>query len=182
MSDQNLFYTPSFYIGMAALLISIFNICLAERREKKRRSERDDDRTNNIRLEEFRSAVRDPVRAKLQGVSDLVKSLKIYSTISCSLSEHADDLKDLNVKATQVIGDLFDALQDANNSGFAAGQAWTDGLTEIEDSTAEKFNYVLNNDMPLNQRFVEIATIATDLTKLKDKINAKLDAELSSEN
>lgn len=131
-----------------------------------------------IRLEEFRSSVRDPIKATFPGIRSLVIQLKAMARTSTSLSEMEGELKALNLEVTQVIGALGDALAEANESEFAQGDDWADEIWNTQDRVAEALNLVLDETKPQIERLTELSNLANVLAELRSAVSAKLEAAL----
>lgn len=174
-------------LSAASLCLSLYNAYRSSQIAKEAQSNRDQiqsldalHRERVIRLEEFRTSVRDPVRSTLPILQSLSKRFAALSRTHISLDEQHDDLLKLNSEATAALGAASDALSDANLSQFADGTDWADGVDEAQDTIAAKLNMALDTDKPQIDRLAAISNVSDMMLSLRDNINSRLDSALRS--
>lgn len=174
-------------ISAAGFCLSIYNVFRSGRIAKEARNNRDQIQSLDalhkervIRLEEFRTSVRDPVRSTLPPLLSLGKRFAALSKTHISLDQQHDDLLKLNSEATAVLGAVYDALADANLSQFADGADWTDGVDEAQDKIAAELNIALDTAKPQIERLSAISTVSGMMLSLRDEVNSRLDSALRS--
>lgn len=129
-----------------------------------------------IRLEEFRSVVRDPLRNALSELPSLMKRAAAASQTKKSLDDMAEEISALNRDTISAIGYLSDALEQANQSRFADGDDWLEGVSAIEDAIAEAFNETQNTGKSHIVRLQALESTSKNMGNLKRLVNGKIDA------
>lgn len=174
-------------ISAASFALSIYNVVRSGQIAKEARENRDKIQSLDalhkervIRLEEFRTSVRDPVRSTLPALLSLGKRFAALSKTHISLDQQHDDLLKLNTEATAALGATYDALADANLSQFADGADWTNGIDEAQDKIAAELNVALDAAKPQIQRLSAISTVSDMMLSLRDEVNSRLDNALRS--
>lgn len=131
-----------------------------------------------IRLEEFRTLVRDPVRSTLSDIQRLAKSFAALANTHIPLDEHRDDLRRLNSETASALGSVYDSLADANNSQFADGTDWADGIEDAQDHILAQLNTALDEKKPQIKRLSAVSIIAKEMHTLRSNVNSRLETAL----
>lgn len=174
-------------VSVLSFALSIFNVVRSGRIAKEARENRDKIQSLDalhkervIRLEEFRTSVRDPVRSTLPALLSLGKRFAALSKTHIALDDQHDDLLKLNSEATAALGATYDALSDANLSQFADGTDWSNGVDEAQDKIATELNVALDRAKPQIERLSAISTVSDMMLSLRDEVNSRLDNALRS--
>lgn len=185
VTDWRLWVVAS--VAVLSLAWNIYNTVQTNRHRRATDANRDaiqrmerEHKARSIRLEEFRSAVRDPVRTALSEVPSLIKRIEAASQTKISIDELGEEIALLNRDAIATIGYVSDALEQANNSPFADGSDWLDGISLFEDEVAEAFNIAQDTAKSQVIRFQALQTAHQKMSVLKKTINERVDRGVES--
>jgi len=148
-----------------------------ENRNEIQRLEREQ-KARAIRLEEFRSSVRDPIRSASSDLPPIIRRLNAVAQTRTAIDESSQQLEELEAEARSVIGQVIDTLQDANLSRFADGEDWAEGVYEFEDSVAEAFNMALDTTSAQAKRLAAVERAGELLSNLRSMIHGRVDERL----
>ncbi len=178
--DLRLWVVAAF--GALGFLLSVYNTWRGHRVAKESRSNRDElqkfekeHKARVVRLEEFRSSVRDPIRNASADLAPISRRLDGLANTRKSIDDLTDELDELNAQTQEAIGRVIDALQDANASRFAGGEDWADDAYATEDRVAEALNVAGDKTQPQAKRLQAVATASVQLIALRNTVNIKVD-------
>ncbi|WP_411818672.1 hypothetical protein [Hyphococcus sp. DH-69] len=132
----------------------------------------------SVVLDEFRTSVRDPVRETLQGLNDICGQVKIVAKNSPTGTELRARLGPINKELVSKLGEISDALADANQSTFANGKDWLDGFSDAEDEILALFDKALNVSRTEDEMRDAVAFIPVSIRRLRSKILTRIEAEV----
>ena len=171
--------------GALGALLSLYNTWRTGQNAKEAKANRNElqrieaeNRTRSIKLEEFRSSVRDPIRASASELPLLVRRLAGVANTRTSIDQLTDTIEELNGEAITAIGRIMDALGEANRSRFADGEDWADGIDRFEDAVAEAFNVALDSTRAHAARLAAVKDVSDQLTALQMTVNNRVDERL----
>lgn len=171
--------------GALGALLSIYNTWRNSQNAREAKANRDElqrieaaNKARSIKLEEFRSSVRDPIRAAASELPLLVRRLARVADTRTSIDQLTDTIEELNGEAFTAIGRIMDALGEANRNRFADGDDWTDGVGDFEDAVAEAFNVALDVAEFHAARLAAIKDIGGQLAALQTTVNNRVDERL----
>lgn len=161
----------AFLIACASLLWNLINSIITYKLNKnnKRRA---------VGLDEFRTTVRDPVRLALDGLTPIIAKVQTAVKIAPDKAALRDALAPINKEVVSQLGQISDALADANESKFADGEDWLDGFAEAEDDILALFDKALNPSRTDEEMKNAIGFIPIRLRKLRSAITSKLDDQV----
>ncbi|MCK0139307.1 hypothetical protein [Aliiroseovarius sp. F47248L] len=136
-------------------------------------------RALGIRLDEFRSEVKDPVYHALEVCTDLGRTSEAISVSGTNLAEVKEELEELNKAWIEALDVLEAKLDDANRSQFASGANWQDGFTSSQDKIYGKMdcaNNVVQSDANRRKALIEAKA---EFEILRKKVRASVEAEIS---
>lgn len=163
-----------FWAVAVASVSVLWNICntlfaiYVDRRGKQR----------SIRLEEFRATVRDPIRIALASVEQIGANARDLSGSNCDLPALRSQSVELNQSCVAALGNLQDALYQADQSKFARGTDWEELFEPLSDKVLVRLNEA-NNPLHAEHRVrAALTNIHAELRVLKTKITSKLENEV----
>ena len=172
-------------VGFLGFWVSLFNAWQAYRNAKDAKANRNalqrldaEHKARSIRLEEFRSSVRDPIRAATSELAPLVRSLAGIANTRTSIDELTEQIAELNGAAMAAIGHVMDALSEANRSRFADGNDWEAGVAAFEDAVGDAFNTALDSDQTHASRLAAVKQAGDQLSALRAAVSNRVDERL----
>ena len=169
------------------LVVSTYNIIRTNRTNNEIRSNRDAmqrleaaHKARSIRLEEFRSTVRDPVRDRLLELRELGRRIDGVAQTRSPIEDHEADIKEINEHFFSIIGSIYDTLQDANESKFADGDDWFEGVSDHEDRIADALNNAMDSSASVKSRLDALEQASEEFRGLRDTINGRVEHALHS--
>ena len=168
-----------------SLLLSLYNTWRTGQNAKEAKANRNElqrieaeNKTRSIKLEEFRSSVRDPIRTAASELPPLVRRLAGVANTRTSIDQLINTIEELNGETFTAIGRVMDALGEANRSRFADGDDWADGIDRFEDAVAEAFNVALDSTQSHAARLAAVKDVGNQLTELQMTVNNRVDERL----
>ncbi|MEB3420224.1 hypothetical protein ACFSDD_10870 [Salipiger marinus] len=163
-----------------ALAISILSLVWNEynRRQLKRATSKI--RLENVRLEEFKAAVKDPIRKSLDELEVISVRSQAISISGKEIDQLQDEIKTLFSQAISAIASLEHKLGDAEASAFAQRSDWSLGFEELQDSVLQKFDLALNNLRSDADRRDSLIQIKARLLAYRRELLSRIDLEITS--
>ncbi len=161
-------------IALFSLAWNLANTLYSIYLEKKRRK-------TVIRLEEFRSSVRDPLIAALQDCRQCGYSAKSIALSQKGLDETTDEITELNKSTVIALSKLSDALDDANNSKFSAGKSWLNDFSGFEDDILTLSDRGCEVELPDGVRKKAYKCMPDEISRLNKMVRKKIDKELEKQ-
>jgi hypothetical protein len=172
--------TSTDYRLWLALALSIVSLLWNEKNRRHTNTMASKLRRESIRLEEFRSMVKDPLRDALAACEEVAQRAEALATSGKTLLELRGDISDLNTEAISALSDLENRLVDANNSIFANDANWLEKFEPKQDLIYQKLDLAANDIRPEDVRRRALSEIKTGLVSLRVDTNAKIDAEIET--
>ncbi|MGR3605290.1 hypothetical protein [Sulfitobacter sp.] len=163
-----------------ALILSIGSLIWNEVNRRKTNAMARRLRQESIRLEEFRSAVKDPLRQSLTGCEVVAQRAEALATSGKSLSDLREDLSTLNTESIAALSDLENRLSDANQSIFADGADWLAEFEIKQDTIYQKLDLAVNENRPESDRRRALIEIKSEFISLRAGTNTRIDTEIAS--
>lgn len=132
----------------------------------------------SINLEEFRNTVRDPIRKALDALDSIVTQLRGLTNSDNPSEELRSACIKINQEAVEKLGNINDALHDANASRFADGSDWLDGFSNNEDAVLNLFNSAINPNRSEVEMRADLAQIPGSLRSLREDISGRLERQV----
>lgn len=161
------------------LLLSVASLIWNEvnRRQTKRTANKI--RQENIRLEEFRGTVKDPLREALDTWQSIAIKVESIALSQKSFPDLERDLADAHTICLAAFADLETKLSDADDSEFSADRDWTEGFPEFQDNVYQSFDTAFNDKRPYDERRRALGQIKTRVLEFRKKTLAKIDQEIT---
>lgn len=146
---------------------SIFTVVVNE--SSKRRT---------VVLDEFRSTVRDPVRQAVDGLTPIIPKLRDAVSSASDTNSLRAAIAPVNREVVSQLGQISDALTDANTSRFADGDAWLDKFDVAQDDILMLFDKALNPSRTEDDMRDAIGFIPIRIRKMRSAIISDLDRQV----
>ena len=163
-----------------ALALSIISLIWNEKNRRHTNAMASKLRKESIRLEEFRSMVKDPLRDALAACEEVSQRAEALATSGKALHELRENVSELNTEAILALTNLENRLVDANNSIFANDANWLDEFEPKQDLIYQKLDLAANENRPEEVRRRALSEIKTSFVSLRVDTNAKIDAEIDT--
>ncbi|MGQ2968889.1 MAG: hypothetical protein ACT6RF_09090 [Allorhizobium sp.] len=163
-----------------ALGLSIISLFWNEVNRRKANSLTRQVRQETIKLEEFRTTVKTPVREALQACEAVGTKVEAISRSARTLAELGDEIQAANLQAIDALSILETRLSDANDSSFARGSDWLDGFDQEQDHVLSCFNAASNTVNSDAVRRAALLRVKTTLSQLRSSVKTKIEAEITA--
>ena len=137
-------------------------------------------RKESIRLEEFRSTVKDPLRDALSAFEQISMTVEALKSSSQALAKQENKIFKLNEDVISALTRLESRLNDANNSRFADGTKWLHDFEDQQNIVYDELNYALNQSNSENCRRRALQKVQSALLSLRSNANLMIDVEIEA--
>lgn len=158
-------------IALLSLAWSLFNTFYTWRIDRRNKD-------RSTKLEEFRSQVRDPISATLERLKAHAKTSAALSASGNPADAIRASARNLNREVVEDLGDLRDALRDANESEFADSKDWLSDFDEQEDAILNDFNRALNDIHPIDDMKRSLIDAGEKLKRLRQRVRTRIDQQI----
>lgn len=161
-------------IAVVSLVWNLANTVYSVYLEKKRRK-------TVIRLEEFRSSVRDPLVAALKDCRQCAYSARSIALSQKGLDEIESETFELNRATVIALSQLSDALDDANGSKFSADNSWLTEFSDFEDNILTLSSRGCEAGLSEDVRKKSYECMPDQISRLNKVVRKKIDKELEKQ-
>ncbi len=162
----------AFWVAVASLLWNLCNTLYT-------RSVDSGNRQRSVRLEEFRSSVRQPIDTLLSETQDLEIKAENHAQTQVYTESDKTDLISLNKEITALGRKLVKRLDDADRSQFSDGANWADRYFAKEDAILDAMNTATASDTSPENRRIALIMVSKHLTALRRNIREALEDQVS---
>ena len=132
----------------------------------------------DVVLDEFRTTVRDPIYTAINGLDTFITDVRNAPAISADAIQLRDRLAPLNPLIISQLGQVSDALADANESHFADGQDWLEGFEKLEDEILNLFDRALNPTLSADDLRIVVSLIPDRMRTLRTEVRTRLERQI----
>ena len=135
-------------------------------------------RKESIRLEEFRSTVKDPLKGAIAACEEVAQTAEALATSGKPLLDLKDDISGLNSQTILALNTLENRLIDANQSRFADGTDWLDEFETSQDTIYQKLDLAANENRKDQERQRALSEVKTAINTLRKTMNDRIEAQI----
>lgn len=133
-----------------------------------------------IKLDEFRSSVKQPIEEALRQLEECETSADVFLHPQTDVSDQADKLIELNKSIVSSMVCLLKRLENADRSDFTSSQSWDDLYYAKEDAIFQPMNIVTLVSSNDSEKREALKLTTGNLKGLRRSIQAVLEKHIQS--
>ena len=160
-------WAPAALVGVLSFLLNLANFLYTRYSSRKARE-------RQLRLEEFRSQIREPLSRSIADLETTRRDLSRLVDYERPVAELRTSLYPENKKIIEILGVIEDTLMDANRSPFADGDNWLEGFDGLRDSILAKLDRSGNTARPDAEVIASVRAACSDINDARSLILRKI--------
>jgi hypothetical protein len=134
------------------LLLSVGSLLWNEMNRRKTNETAKKIRSENVKLDEFRSSIKDPLNASLEACQSIALRADAIAVNAKPLDEMVDEINAIQSEILPAIADLETRLFDADESEFSGAGDWTHGFEDYQDTVYQSFELASDDTVGETER------------------------------
>ncbi|MBR9821951.1 MAG: hypothetical protein GYB51_13235 [Rhodobacteraceae bacterium] len=160
--------------------MSVVSLIWNEANRRKTKNTADKIRSENVKLDEFRSSVKDPLSESLEVLHRIALRADAISVNSKPLEEQGEEVAQIRDDAIVAVADLETRLFDADDSEFAGAGDWSDGFEGCQDTVYQSMDAICSNELGEDARRQALARFKSATFQFRKSQRKKMSDEVKS--